>query len=175
MEGSPWTDSEETGKPFSHCMRCKQPLDAEREPWLVNKEYRMGECILEFAICRPCRGVVTEGLSPDSRESVKKFVEQEISPRGRVARGDLKNDFEGRFDTCVSCGRSREELERFGISALLDSFGLVAADPLPLLICHFCTARMTEKISGHSKQVWGEFLGEHLEGPQDGSGFHGMI
>jgi len=176
MEGrNPWTDSEETGEPFSHCMRCKEVLGAEKEPWLINKEYRNGECVLEFAICQPCRLAVTNQLSSHSRETVRDFVEKEIEPGEEVAKPGCAEDLSGRFDACVSCGRKREELSCFGISALFDRRGPILAGPLPLLICQDCTAKMTSNISSHSRDVWGKFLGDHLEGPPDGSGFHGLI
>ncbi len=173
--GSQWTDSDETGKPFSHCMRCKQTLGAEREPWLINKEYRNGECILEFAICQPCRLAVTNQLSVHSRETVRDFVEKEIEPGEPVAKPAREMDLTGRFEACVSCGRKREQLGGFGISALFDTRGPILAGPLPLLICQDCTAKMTSAISTHSREVWGKFLGDNLEGPPDGSGFHGLI
>ena len=52
---SPWLLSDETGEPFRHCVHCRMPLDEIDAPWLVNKEYRHGECVLEYAICQPCR------------------------------------------------------------------------------------------------------------------------
>ena len=37
-----WLCSEETGEPFTHCVRCRLPLLEIDAPWLVNKDYFRG-------------------------------------------------------------------------------------------------------------------------------------
>ena len=61
-----WLGSEESGGAFTHCLCCKVPLVEIDAPWLVNKEFVRGECVLEYAICQPCRDRVTEELAEDS-------------------------------------------------------------------------------------------------------------
>ncbi len=68
-----WLGSEETGEAFSHCLCCKLPLVEIAEPWRVNKEFARGECVLEYAICQPCRDFVTDQLSEESKEAVRGF------------------------------------------------------------------------------------------------------
>lgn len=45
-----WLTSTETGKAFSHCIRCKLPLLEIASPWMINKDFHKGECTLEYAI-----------------------------------------------------------------------------------------------------------------------------
>ncbi len=170
-----WLGSEETGEAFSHCLRCHLPLAEIDAPWLVNKEFHRDECVLEYAICQPCRDEVADQLSEESKESVRKFLEQEIDWEERVRECMLFQDLTDRFGTCVSCHTARGELEGFGISALFDSDGQLVTGPLPLLICRNCIARMTASLSESSREVWRNFLADHFAGPSNDSGFPGLL
>jgi hypothetical protein len=170
-----WLVSDETGGQFSHCISCQLPLAEIAAPYLVNKEFHRGECVLEYAICQPCRDGVTELLSEDSKETVRQFLETEIDWEARVREFMLNPDATGRFDDCIACGKVRRELEGFGISALCDSGGALVHGPLPLLICSECIRKMTHSLSEGSREVWRKFLAAHFVGPPDGSGFPGLL
>ncbi len=170
-----WLGSEETGEPFSHCLCCKLPLVEIAAPWLVNKEFVRGECVLEYAICQPCRDLVTAELSEDSKDAVRLFLEKEIDWGERVKEFMLAQDLTERFDACIACRTLRVELEGFGISALLDSGGSLVTGPLPLLICQPCVARMTAPLSDESREVWRNFLMKNFAGPASDSGFSGFL
>ena len=169
-----WLSSEETGEPFSHCLRCKMPLVEIDAPWLVNKEIAGDECVMEYAICQPCRDQVTDGLSEESKESVREFLEQEIDWEGRMQDFMLATDLAERFTACIACRGPRELLSGYAISALFDSGGTVVAGPLPLLICRTCVGRMTKKLSDSTRRRWREFIEENFEGPGH-SGFPGLL
>lgn len=173
MDG--WLDSEETGEPFSHCLCCKLPLVEIAAPWLVTKEFVRGECVLEYAICQPCRDLVTDELSEDSRAAVRHFLENEIDWDQRVKEFMLSHDSAGRFDACIACRTPRDELDGFGISALFDSGGSLVTGPLPLLICQPCVTRMTDSLSDESREVWRNFLMKNFAGPASDSGYSGFL
>ncbi len=170
-----WLGSEETGEPFSHCLCCRVPLVEIDAPWLVNKEFARGECVLEYAICQPCRDHVTDQLSEESKESVRNFLEREINWDERMKEFMLSHDLTERFDTCIACRTPRENLEGYGLSALLDSGGSIVVGPLPLLICQPCISRMTAPLSEKSREVWRKFLTDHFTGPPNDSGFPGLL
>ncbi len=170
-----WLGSEETGEAFSHCMSCQLPLPEIAAPWLVNKEFHRDECVLEYAICQPCRDQVTEQLSEESKETVRKFLEQQIDWEERVREFMLAHDATERFGACISCRTPRGELDGFGISALFDAGGHLVIGPLPLLICRGCIGRMTASISEASRLVWRKFLEDHFTGPPNDSGFPGLL
>ncbi len=79
-----WLASVETGEAFSHCIRCELPLLEIDVPWLVNKEMVRGECVLEYAICLPCRDWVTAQLSEKSKEFVRELLERAIDWEARM-------------------------------------------------------------------------------------------
>lgn len=170
-----WLASDETGESFSHCLCCKVPLVEIDAPWLVNKEIVRGECVLEYAICQPCRDLVTDQLSEESKEAVRGFLEHEIDWEARMQEFMLFHDLIERFGACIACRTQREDLDGFGISALFDSGGTLVTGPLPLLICESCIARMTASLSEQSREVWGKFLADHFVGPPGDSGFPGFL
>lgn len=170
-----WVECEETGKPFGHCQKCKLPLLETAASWLVNKEYFRGECILEYAICQPCRDEVTDGFSEDSKESVRLFLENEIDWAERVKEFMMAHDVVERLDACIACRGLRADLDGFGISALFDSGGSLITGPLPLMICRSCVVKMTAGLSDQSRAIWRKFLDENFDGPPDDKSFSGLI
>lgn len=170
-----WVESEETGMPFSHCLCCRMPLVELDQPWLVNKEFIHGECVLEYAVCQTCRDAVTAELSEESKESVRNFLEREINWDERAREFALADNETERFASCIACRTPREEMAGFGLSALFDPDGTLATGALPLIVCQPCIGRMTAGLSGSSREVWRKFLADHFAGPPSDSGFPGLL
>lgn len=170
-----WLFSEETGEAFTHCVGCRVPLLEIDAPWLVNKDYFREECVLEYAICQPCRDSLAARISEDSKAAVRRFLEREIDWEARVAEFMASADPAERFTHCIACRMPREHTEGFAISALFDSAGNLVTGPLPLLICRSCIGRMTEMLSEHSREVWKQFLKDHFAGPPDDKAFPGLL
>ncbi len=170
-----WLVSEETGRAFSHCANCRLPLVEIARPWLVTKDFSGGECVLEYAVCQPCRDGVTARLSEESKAAVRRFLETEIDWQERVREFMLATNPAERFGKCIACEMPRDELDGFGISALYDSSGELVTGPLPLLICRGCVARMTMELSDQSRAVWRDFLERNFDGPPDESAFSGLM
>jgi hypothetical protein len=177
-----WLRSEESGETFRHCVRCRMPLLELDCPWLVNKEFVRGECVLEYAICQTCRDAIAAGFSQESRRSVRDFLRSKIDWDGRLREFLLAGELTRRFDSCIACRTARPECSAFGISALFDERGTLTVGPLPLMICQPCIGRMTAGLSAASRGVWRRFIETHFAGPPDGedrqlpgSGFPGML
>ncbi len=170
-----WLASEETGKAFTHCQCCRLPLVEIDAPWLVNKEFVGDECVLEYAVCQPCRDAVTERFSEESKEVARNFLEHEIDWAARISEFMMAHDPVQRLDACVACRTARDETAGFGISALFDSGGVLVTGPLPLLVCKVCVGRMTAGFSDHSREVWKSFLEVNFDGPRGDGGFSGWI
>jgi hypothetical protein len=170
-----WLSSEETGGPFTHCLRCALPLVEIMEPWLVNKEIFGGECVIEYAICQPCRDSVTGQLSEKSKEFVRHFLEQQIDWQARIQEFMLAHDLVERLDACIACRTPRIDAAGFAISALFDSGGSLVTGPLPLLICHECIGRITAGLSVESRELWKNFAAEYFPGPSDDANFPGLF
>ena len=170
-----WLRSEETGLPFSHCVRCRIPLLEINTPWLVNKDYHRRECVTEYAICQDCRDAVADQLSENSKEAVRNFLEKNIDWQARV--GEFMNSPNpcDRFSACIACRTSREQLEGYAVSAYFDSGGDLVSGPLPLLICRPCIDRMAEVLSETSRKVWRDFIDSHFDGPVGDAALPGLF
>jgi len=170
-----WLCSEETGSAFSHCVSCRVPLLEIDAPWLVTKDYVGDECVLEYAVCQPCRDHLSEDLSEESKAAVRHFLETEIDWDARVAEFMTSHDPAERFSQCIACRTPREFTDGFALSALFDSGGMLVTGPLPLLICRACIAHMTEQLSEQSRGLWKQFLADHFAGPPDDRAFPGLL
>ncbi|WAC18088.1 hypothetical protein OVA24_12655 [Luteolibacter sp. SL250] len=171
---SQWLRCEESGGPFTHCVCCRLPLREIAAPWLVNKDYHREECVLEYAICQPCRDVMSEKFSEGSKETVRNFLEKEVDWDERQREFMLMLDEAERLEACISCRKGREDCEGFSISFLFDSDGNLVAGPLPLLICNGCIARMMAGVSPESRAVWRHFIADHFDGPPTDEGMEGF-
>ena len=172
-ENDPWKSSE-TGEAFSHCVRCRMPLVEIGSPWLVNKDFHRGECVLEYAICQGCRDEVTESLSESSKQEVRRFLETEIDWEARIAGFMSSRDPLDRLRTCVACSTPAAEADGYAISALFDEGGRIVTRPLPLLLCRCCIDRLLEHLSDESQEVWRQFLGDCFDGPPPADGKAGF-
>lgn len=165
-----WLASEETGEAFSLCVCCRFPLVEIDEPWLVNKEFVGEECVMEYAICQPCRERVMEPMDEASKQAVRTFLEAQIDWEARVKEFMLDADATGRFHHCVSCCAPRSGLIGYGISALFDSGGSLVEGALPLMMCGPCVGKMTAALTPQGRMIWGRFLEKYLDGPATGTG-----
>jgi len=164
---SPWFLSEETGGPFRHCIHCRLPLAEVDSTWLVTKDYRRGECILEYAICQPCRIEVADGFTEESKAAVRSFLEREIDWDARRAEFMMMHQAEDRLNHCIACRTPRESTNGFVISAHFDSGGHLIEGPLPLMLCDQCSARLVASLPDSHRDAWQGFLTSHFEGPPD--------
>lgn len=177
LSHSPWFHSEESGGPFRHCIHCRMPLAEIDSPWLVTKDYRRDECILEYAICQPCRNEVALGFSEESKSAVRDFLENEIDWSTRVSEFMMERTVEKRMEACICCRTPRGGMTGFGLSALFDSGGNLVEGPLPLILCDQCMARLISTLSESTRAAWRAFLSTHFDGPPDleGGGYSGLI
>ena len=58
----------------------------------MNKEYKGAECVLEYAICKPCREQFTNRIPEESKKSVRGFLEREIDWDQRLKDSMLSYD-----------------------------------------------------------------------------------
>lgn len=171
-----WLQSEETGEAFSHCVRCKLPLLEIDAPYLITKEYRRGECVMEYALCQCCRDELAERFSPASKLAVRHFLETEIDWDARVKEFMLDASLRCRIEACIACRTPRDQIEGFVLSALFDAGGELVTGPLPLILCSACTQRLMNLLTPDTLAVWRNFIDTHFAGPPDDDGScHGHL
>lgn len=160
--------SDETNAPFCHCAACQIPLLEIDRPWLVTKEFHGRECTQEYAICEPCRNLLTARIPEPTKMRIRAFLESEIDWETRVQELLASHD---RLANCIVCRTSRNELPGYTLSAAFDSSGYLIEGPLPLMMCPQCCGRMRSLLCEEGLRVWEEFCETHLRHHDaDGSG-----
>jgi len=160
-----WLESVETGGQFEKCTKCACQLAHTGQPWIVNKEWHRGECVMEYALCHACRGEMQTSISKESLAFVQKFFEEHIDPMRFLEHFGAEDDPASLIAECFACGQSRENAEGFGISAMLQSPGILEIGPLPVLMCQDCSAKVEAGISKPTRESWQRFVEENFPGP----------
>lgn len=125
---------------------------------------------MEYAICQPCRDVLSAKFSEDSKEAVRTFLETQVNWEERQHEFMLMHDEAERLDACISCRKERNRCESYSLSALFDSDGNLVVGPLPLLICGECVGKIVAVVSDESRMVWRQFVADHFDGPPEDEG-----
>lgn len=164
-----WFESVETGQSFETCKICEKSLFLSTNAWVVNKHYHRQECILEYAVCEPCRDQVTKEFSGSSKAAIRDFLESNIDWEQRMLDWMELEQPAGRMDQCVACLCPRETMHGFTISAQFSHDGSLIDGPLPLLLCSQCVSQITDNLSPQSLAAWNQFIATYFEGPDAGS------
>lgn len=160
-----WLRSVETGHPFEQCTQCGCTLAGSGEPWIVNKEWHRGECVMEYALCHVCRSGMIASISEESARYVQGFFESHIDALRWFGHFAAQDDPEGLVESCFACGLPRGETEAFGISAMLSAPGMLEIGPLPVMICQGCSAMVEEGLSKETRDSWERFIDDNFPGP----------
>ena len=160
-----WLTSVESGAEFEECTQCKCKLADTGEPWIVNKEWHRGECVMEYALCHECREGMIASISEESAAHVRKFFEDHIDPLRWFGQFAGSDGPESLVASCFACGCDRGEAEGFGISAMFSAPGVLDVGPLPVMICQACSARMEAGLSKATRESWQRFVEENFPGP----------
>jgi len=139
--------SEYEERPFQACSRCGESLSTF-DNYQINKAYRNGECVFEFAFCATCRDSLIDEFSEESKTNLMRYQEQHLKQTGGTAE-------------CAFCGTSKEKtpMRDYIISAI--GAGLDLLDSV--MICESCQMAMHELLSEKTRDVRRRFF-EDLPG-----------
>jgi len=129
--------------PFEHCSRCAASL-LDGRPYQINKAWRGGECIFEYAFCLDCRDSLLSEFSEESKGNLLQYQEQH-----------MRDGATGTTD-CAFCGNMREDIQNldFTTTALCELTSSLDS----LLICFDCQSVMHELLSQETKDVRRRFF-----------------
>lgn len=153
----------ETDAPFEKCVRCESAVLDSGVPYIINKQFSKGECVLEFAMCQPCHGAMQREMSPESRAALEEFFDYDrrIPVRSAALEGE---EYDRWITHCVICSTPAEETEGHSLATIaLGSEQMV--DPYPMLVCSGCQARAESKLSPTSRKNRDKFITDHFPGP----------
>jgi len=118
----------------------------------INKAYRNGECVFEYAFCAPCRDAMLDEFSVESKKNLMDHQQSHL----REVHG---------IGECAFCGKSQAEtpMKDFVITALCRSDRLLDC----LMICESCQMGMHELLSEKTRDVRRRFFEELPGVPPD--------
>jgi hypothetical protein len=136
-------------RPFRTCTRCGESLIHFEEGFRISKNFRLGETILEYAMCMPC---LTRMIDEMSEESKQRHAEYQAKHYRGVSG----------FDECALCEETRVGV-RDGEYGLI---GVCQGEHMSdsAMICVHCMETMAELMSEQSRRTWERFREENFPG-----------
>lgn len=135
-------------RPFTICTRCGESLVHFEQGYVLNKVFKAGECLVEYAICHPCHERMVLEYSTESKQALQKYHDEHFR--------DLDS-----LDTCGFCGRPGAEGDEFSIGGVCRGEAMHHA----IRICHPCGEKIQGLISEQTRDVWRRFREENMPGP----------
>lgn len=153
----------ETDAPFTNCCDCGCELISSAQMYMVQKNFAGDECIMEFALCSPCKEKLDEQISGKSKEALFDFLfdnaEMVEAPADYTAEQSLEQ-----IEECLTCGKERGKCKEYSYSGLFVGTHLIPG-PMPMMICDDCQESISENLSEHTKDVKNKFYEENFPGP----------
>lgn len=146
--------SEYEDRPFRSCSHCGELL-ANFRHYQINKAWRNGECVFEYAFCEDCRDRMIEEFSEESKTRMMQHQENHM----REVHGTGE---------CANCGTTQAQspMRDYVITALCSGESMLDS----LMICENCQMEIHEMLSEKTRNVRRRFF-EDLPGvPPDWEG-----
>ncbi|HYC78493.1 MAG TPA: hypothetical protein VEI02_12775 [Planctomycetota bacterium] len=131
------------GGPFPACSDCGGELDAREEPYLVERVFRDGEAVFEYALCFTCAARLFEEYSEESKRNLDAYFAERLAPAAVAG-------------ACDRCGRHGAELEeeRTQAGAVLGGYLLGRL----ITICGPCADGAEAVLSKKTKEAFERFV-----------------
>lgn len=133
--------------PFKQCVECDMPLDEIDSPYSIQKAYRNGEPVVEFALCDACQEALHESFSTETRQKLTEVFEEKAT----LGLG---------LEACALCQIDRNATREFNVSA--QCFG----DRMffSLCICIECLLTLNEHVSKKTRDSRNDFMNRNFPG-----------
>jgi hypothetical protein len=146
---------------FERCVVCDTDLVAHELGYLVFKEMRGDEVLVEMAICTECLDVLVQVYSPQTRRAIDGlFVASDWFDRARERLDADPATWPRWLDRCALTGQPREAFDHYEVIGICaGEFTQVSL--FPYVIGTDGIRLMEARISRQSQANWDRFLGQH--------------
>jgi len=158
--------SETTGVPFERCVVCNKHLLEPGVNHLVEKAFRAGALLYEYATCAGCFDWLEESLSVSSRWLCDDWLARNVDFEARFQKLTrvAPNDVAPWIASCAVTGKPVVELEEYQLEAVCVGKDLVLCH-LPYAISGDSTDEMLGLLSGDSRRQLDRFTRDYLGVP----------
>lgn len=154
----------ETQEPFVTCLTCDQNLNTLEAPYTVSKIFRRGECVMEYAMCMPCRQGVARDFSEESQRTLEAFFDDKVNLAQRSLALEENESLEDWTKSCLVCKSLQNEETGYSLAAMAYRDTMIF-DPFPMMVCGNCEEEIQGKLSKTTRERWNRFVGENFPGP----------
>lgn len=154
--------------PFERCFVCDLELLDEGSVYLVEKAFRRGEVIFEYALCMACQHKLNAELSRVSIQRIEQYFEKRVDFVKR--RHDLLAVYDEKvdpwIDRCLVSGKSRGELEEYQICTICDGPHLMFTY-MPYMLSGEVIEDLQQRLSKTTRDRLDDFTGKFLGLPPE--------
>jgi len=150
--------------PFQQCLTCDGKLLEISDPYTITKVFRSTECVLEYAMCLPCRQKMAAEFSQESQERLNHFYKRNQALQSRSQKLNPSHVLEEWIQECATLQKPLTELAHYSVACMGFGDSLVF-DPFPMMICSTCEQDVQERLSKTTRDQWDKFVQDHFEGP----------
>ena len=157
---------------FPECSVCEAPLLKDGVSYFIEKAYRRGEVVFEYAMCSNCRSSIENEISDESQMAIFNYFFEHMDvmrSHGGLIDG-FDNSVKPWLASCLLTGAKREEMESYQICAECEGANLIVSF-LPLMISTSVTEEMQELLSKETRESFDSFVRDVLNLPVD---FHDL-
>ena len=133
--------------PFAKCDGCNKSLLSPPKFYEIQKVYRYGEVVFEYAICNQCGENLSREYSKESIENLQQHFFEHCQ------LFSLEKN-------CIICQKEQNKLKEYS------SIGICKGDRLfyNLFICQECTDNIESLLSEKTKRIMGDFIDNKFPG-----------
>jgi len=161
--------SRETGRPFESCLICDRPLhEGGAVLYLIEKAYRDGETLYDYAMCLACHAEFIEGLSTESMAKIEQYFSQRVDfqLRNIEMMAIAPDRCEPWIDHCVVTREPIAREDEHQVFALCTGTDFILGY-CPYAVCSNTVEDLYQLLSKQTKDDIDRFTREHLGLPPE--------
>lgn len=167
-----YSDADE--KPFTHCTVCGCDLQTGEVPYMIEKAYKrhrkfnITDTIFEYAMCMPCYMQMANKLSQESKENMRKYVEEHLNPLERMQNFYHQQDFDpdSWLQHCMFTGADKNELDEYQVMGQFLGDQMLFTE-LPAMISYVAADEMMQLMSNKTLDELDDFTDTFLGLPPE--------
>ena len=153
---------------FPECTVCGKSLLDEGVSYFIEKAYRKGEVIFEYAMCDDCKDGMGGELSMESMMNIANYFMEhgDLIARRAELMQNFDNSVKPWVSECLFTGKLRSECEMYQLCAACEGRNLVVSF-LPFMVSEDAIEDIQSLLSKETKESFDKFTREVLNPPVD--------
>lgn len=164
----PLFHSVQHGRPFERCIDCNEELLIDGVGYVIEKCFRRGDVIFEYALCLDCHECIADDISKESRRRIDAHIGERIDHVAR--RNELieraPTDVDAWLDRCLLTKKPIDQCAEYRLIAECDGPDLMFAY-MPFMLSGDAMEDLMRLLSKTTKDTLEDFTGRCLGMPPE--------